>query len=220
MAWLIFCGEVGVCAEEIIHSVEPLGASFGPPRATVEQIEKSKTFDPGAPCPGLPVAADHLVKAGVYKSLDCLLQGDRFEYWQDDLNGQFLAILPTNAPPGDVRIVLESLTDGGKGTGLSQTTLKKSSSNKVTFLISMPSLKPGKYRVTAARLDEAGKPVDPSRLVGGGQAEYSFVKSDKRNPVVTIPAQAFARKVGSKAQALASSPLPSSMSNEDKKRLG
>lgn len=136
----------------------------------------------GTPGSALPGSAKHLVDAGVYKGLDCVLQGDRFEYWQDDQNGQLLAILPareTNAP-ARARFSLARL-DGAKETPLASVTTEKTLTNKFSFLVSMPALKAGKYRVKAAFVDDAGAVIS-------SEAVAEFAKADKKNPVIPIPA--------------------------------
>lgn len=147
-------------ASEIIHSITPLATQAS-----------------------LPGAAQHLVVAGKYKSLDCVLQADRFEYWQDDLNGQFLAILPqpvTNPVPARMRITLQKIGPGDKQSTVADATTGQSLTNKFSFLVAMPSLATGKYRATAALVGDDGKVI-------GSEAECDFDKVDKQGPVVTIP---------------------------------
>lgn len=169
----------GAGAQEI-RAIKPLAAGAGLPGATPDDIEKARTFDPGAPAPGLPNAADHLVKAGIYKALDCFVQGDRCEYWADDLNGQFLAVLPRRDTEARLRVTLARLDATGKPTTVKETTGEKTKANRFSFLIGVAALPVGKYTVRAAMVDDAGQAQEPA-------AEYSFARVDKRNPVVAFP---------------------------------
>jgi hypothetical protein len=139
------------CAQPLIHSVKWL-----------------------KPAASLPASAKHLVDSGVYKALDTVLQGDRFEYWQDDENGQFFLLLPrrTNDAPAAVRITLSD----EKGDKITEAATEAGKSNRLSFLIAMPGLKPGQYLLRAAYAD------DPAQA-----AQYSFTKIDKRHAIVPIP---------------------------------
>lgn len=184
MAVAGFCREIAAAPMPLIHSVEFFDASRGLPGETAADVEKAKTFDPGAPCPGLPGSASHLVKAGIYKAMDCLVQGDRFEYWQDDLNGQFLVILPPrrkDAPKAPLRITLFRVA---KDEVLVLSRTLDAPFNKASFLINMSALVAGEYVVRAGFVETVGGATTPI----GEEAEYRFRKSDKKNPVVPVPA--------------------------------
>src|ERR1043166_7064632 len=106
------------------------------------------------------------------------LLGDRFEYWADDGNGQFYVQLdaPTNAPPRTLKIALKN--EGGKV--IAEATQPNVTENKAHFLIRTESLKAGKYEVTASLVDATGGAV-------GSAQSFKFSRTDKRNPVVSIP---------------------------------
>src|ERR1051326_8496200 len=108
------------------------------------------------------------------------LLGDRLEYWADDVNGQFYVQLdaPTNAPARSLKIALKK--DGGSKP-IAETTQPSVTENKAHFLLRLADLKPGKYEVTAALVDAAGGAI-------GSEQSFKFTRTDKRNAVVTIPA--------------------------------
>src|ERR1051326_748651 len=108
------------------------------------------------------------------------LLGDRLEYWADDVNGQFYVQLdaPTNAPARSLKIALKK--DGGSKP-IAETTQPSVTENKAHFLLRLADLKPGKYEVTAALVDAAGGAI-------GSEQSFKLTRTDKRNAVVTIPA--------------------------------
>jgi len=108
------------------------------------------------------------------------LLGDRFEYWDDDVNGQFYVQLdpPTNAPQRSLRITLKK---DGEPSPIAETVQQNSVENKAHFLVRTSALKVGKYEVTASFADAAGGQI-------GEAQSFKFTRSGKRNPVVSIPA--------------------------------
>lgn len=181
-------------AADVIHSIRPLSGLAGLPGSSplapssvqnapvANETGKSKTVVNTLEA-GLPPAAQNMVASGIYRALDSFVQGDRFEYWQDDLNGQFIAVLPRRedkAAPVRIRITLQRLA-GDQASKVQETTGEAGLNNRVSFLIAMTPLQPGTYTVGAAYIDEAGQ-------VQGEGAEYKFIRSDKRNPVVAFPA--------------------------------
>ncbi len=105
-----------------------------------------------------------------------MLWGNRHEYWADDVNGQFFALL---APPQEgieghtVSIYLKS---GDKV--LAQVT-QPAEDHRISFLVRMSNLPVGSYNVEAALVAQDGKRASA--------AEFAFTRTDKTNPVVRIP---------------------------------
>src|SRR5262249_55662816 len=75
---------------------------------------------------------------------------------------------------------IELKKDGGSKP-IAEVTQPNATENKAHFQIRTEALKPGKYEVTASFVDGAGA------LIGDAQS-FKFSRTDKRNPVVTIPA--------------------------------
>lgn len=58
------------------------------------------------------------------------------------------------------------------------------STNKAAFLLRTAALTPGSYELSAVLLNEQDQPI-------GQPKSFRFVRSDKRNPAVTIPPEGF-----------------------------
>lgn len=134
-----------------------------------------------------------------------LLAGDRMEYWADDVNGQFYAMLElpkepvpaAGAPPAApadpkaqeaARLArLKGLacririTPQGGGAPIERR-VGNVTSGKVVFLVSVGEMKPGDYVAQAVMLDAQGAEI-------GKPVEFKFSRVDKRNPVIPIPAE-------------------------------
>ncbi|MBI4023786.1 MAG: hypothetical protein HY360_02330 [Verrucomicrobia bacterium] len=111
------------------------------------------------------------------------LLGDRFEYWADDLNGQFYALLDatagTNAPPRSLKITLQLQ---GASKSIAEITSAGAMTGKANFLVRTAALPAGKYEVSAVLLD-------PENKASGQPQSFKFARSDKRNPVIKIPTE-------------------------------
>src|SRR5947208_2277478 len=75
------------------------------------------------------------------------LLGDRFEYWADDVNGQFYVQLdaPTNASTRSLKI---TLAKDGSDKAIAEVTQPNANENKAHWLIRTASLAVGKYTVS------------------------------------------------------------------------
>ena len=109
------------------------------------------------------------------------LLGDRFEYWADDVNGQFYVQLdaPTNATVRSLKVALKK---EGSDKAIGEVTHPNAIENKAHWLIRTGALAVGKYSVSAVILDAEGKPL-------GDPQSFQFSRSDKRNPVIPIPSE-------------------------------
>src|ERR1051326_2268630 len=72
---------------------------------------------------------------------------DRFEYWDDDSNGQFYVVLP-DAAQSDIRIIIRR--EGGGVVGEHAAT--NAPYRKIHFLVRTAALKPGKYKAEVGAL--------------------------------------------------------------------
>ncbi|MBI4026667.1 MAG: hypothetical protein HY360_16915 [Verrucomicrobia bacterium] len=111
------------------------------------------------------------------------LLGDRFEYWADDLNGQFMAVFPM--PTGEMkgascRIWILNEDAPANAQPIAEVTRADAAGNKVVFLVNTSTLKPGKYAARAVLKDAQGAETGPP-------VEFKFTRSDRRNPVTPIP---------------------------------
>ena len=131
-------------------------------RVSADQLIHSITFQPVGPNDKKPQ-----------------LLGDRFEYWADDLNGQFYVQLdtPTNSAPRSLRITLKK---EGAGKPVAELVQPHAPENKAHFLVHTAALKPGRYEVSAVLLDAENKQL-------GEAQSFRFARSEKRHPIVPIP---------------------------------
>jgi len=124
--------------------------------------------------------------------------GDRFEYWSDDLNGQFLVMFFGKVKPEEaaVRVIQLELKQADAKTALETKTITPVTGPKLPVLISMEPLKPGRYELIARLLDKSG---DPDLASGEGkileQASRSFTRSDKKAAQAPFPSNGIAIQV-------------------------
>ncbi|MBI4023629.1 MAG: hypothetical protein HY360_01525 [Verrucomicrobia bacterium] len=105
--------------------------------------------------------------------------GDRFEYGDDDANGQFYAVLPEPAG-GIANCKLRILVRGEDGKIATETVAPDADHRKVHFLLQTAQLDPGSYIVEAAMLDSDGKATDDA-------VRFSFSRVRRSRPTPKFP---------------------------------
>lgn len=109
---------------------------------------------------------------------------DRYEYFADEVNGQFLVCFLGHVGPEDADKRSIHLTLRQDGKEIQSLTVTPVSSPKLAVLIRTLSLERGQYELHAALKDMAGATLQ--------QAARSFVRSDKTEPGVAFPANGIA----------------------------
>lgn len=112
------------------------------------------------------------------------LLGDRFEYWADDIHGQFYVLLePPPAVPGKQEPLSLQVTLVNRSTGKTAAEVRQANpgaSHKAHFLIQTHFLPEGQYSVSAVLIGMVGQPI-------GQPQSFEFTRSAREAPKQNLP---------------------------------